>query len=105
MADQPNDRPNLEIRGLAEADVIFAEGYQGWALRSGILHLNLFSLRNDPASSAEHFRAAAGILAMPIVDFCEVVESLNGIVAQLEKDGLIIRKKPDGTAGEKPASH
>lgn len=92
------------IEGLATAPTIFAEGFQGVFLRNGVMHVNLIVIRNDPVAQKE-FRSAPAILAMPIADFVNSIDALAATIAQFEKDGIIVRNAPDGTPGQKPASH
>src|SRR5690606_363031 len=48
---EPQITENLAIEGLASASEIFFEGYQGLTIRNGVVHINAFVNRLDPATS------------------------------------------------------
>lgn len=66
------------VEGLASAPEFFVEGYRGVMLREGVVKLNFFSLRFDPAAEAVRPRAAL-TLSMPERDFHDVVQALSAL--------------------------
>lgn len=91
-APEPEGSDNL-LLGLSAAPEVFVEGYRGAMMRAGVLKLNFFTNRFNPAT--EHVeKHAALILSMPLMDFVEIASALGALARDMQEKGNLPKEEP-----------
>jgi hypothetical protein len=70
------------------APEIFADGYHGVTINSGVIRLNLFSIRMNP-ETGELSRTIAARLTMPFPSFVSTYNALTEVLQDLQKEGVV----------------
>ncbi|MDX2103167.1 MAG: hypothetical protein SF002_11570 [Alphaproteobacteria bacterium] len=74
---------DYQVLGVLAAPEHFVEGYRGATCRAGLVKLNFFSNRFDPATNLVQKQAVC-TLAIPAEDLIDVVRGLSDLVAGLK---------------------
>jgi hypothetical protein len=82
-----------QLLGLADAPEVLVEGYRGVMLRAGVLKLNFFASRFDPATERTDKHAAV-TLAIPLADFVDVATALNALLNDMREKGALPKEEP-----------
>lgn len=81
-APEPESSDN-QILGLHSAPEIFAEGYRGAMFRAGVVKINFFANRFDPATERIEKHAVL-TLAVPTADFPDIVRGFAALAQELQ---------------------
>ena len=73
-----------EILNLAAAPEVLVEGYRGAMVRAGLVKLNFFANRLDPATGRVEKHAAV-TLSIPLADFMSIAAGLGVLAQDIEK--------------------
>lgn len=88
-----SDANDNQIIGVSAAPEIFVEGYRGVMTRAGVVKLNFFALRFDPATERVEKHAAV-TLAMPLVDFAEIAQAFDALLRDMREKGTLLQEEP-----------
>ncbi len=78
------------VRESNNAPTIYADGYHGVVVGSGVVKLNLIEDLYDAATGVP-FRRLVGRLVVPIPTLLQMHQALGTLIADMEKDGLVRR--------------
>lgn len=82
------DANDNQIIGLSAAPEILVEGFRGVMTRAGVVKLNFFALRFDPALERVEKHAAL-TLAIPLADFADIAQSFGTILRDMQEKGAL----------------
>ena len=92
MITKPGEQPRLT--GAIAAPEFYVDGFQGVVVANGVAKLNFFSVAFDTEAGAAA-NVCALRLALSLTALISVRDALSALVADLEKDGVVLVEKRD----------
>ena len=87
------ERSDNHLLGLSAAPEVFVEGYRGAMMRAGVLKLNFFANRFNPAT--EHVEKHAAVtLSIPLADFAEIAAAMGALAREMREKGTLPKEEP-----------